>query len=320
MDRILIVTIKELSAAHRSMINEAAKRHGFAAHFFDSPDEALPHLRDAEVIFGQSVKLSRNAPKLKWLCTPSAGVEHFAVPGAFLSPDAVLTNSSGAYGVTIAEHIVMVTLETLRAQPEYSGIVASRQWRRELPVRSIKGSRVTLLGTGDIGCEAAKRLRAFEPASLVGFNSSGRNPFGLFDRIVTGDGLDTELSNTDILIISLPNTEKTHHLLGKKRLALLPDGALIVNVGRGAVIDEAALEAELRSKRLYASLDVFTTEPLPADSPLWDCPNLTITPHISGNMTLGYTKDRIVSLFLEDFENYCAGMPLKRRVDLSRGY
>lgn len=320
MDRILVVTIKELSALHRSEISDAAKRHGFAARFYDSPDEALPHLNDAEVIFGQSVKLSQNAPMLKWLCTPSAGVEHFAVPGAFMNPDAVLTNSSGAYGVTIAEHIIMVTLEMLRAQPEYSGIVARRQWKRDLPVRSIKGSRVTLLGTGDIGCEAAKRLRAFEPASLAGFNSSGRNPLSLFDRIVTGGGLDTELKSTDILIVSLPNTEKTYHLLDKARLALLPDGALIVNVGRGAVIDETALKAELRTRRLYAALDVFTTEPLPPDSPLWDCPNLTVTPHISGNMTLGYTKDRIVSLFLEDFENYCAGMPLKRKVDLSKGY
>ena len=237
-----------------------------------------------------------------------------------MNPDAVLTNSSGAYGVTIAEHIIMVTLEMLRAQPEYSGIVARRQWKRDLPVRSIKGSRVTRLGTGDIGCEAAKRLRAFEPASLAGFNSSGRNPLSLFDRIVTGGGLDTELKSTDILIVSLPNTEKTYHLLDKARLALLPDGALIVNVGRGAVIDETALKAELRTRRLYAALDVFTTEPLPPDSPLWDCPNLTVTPHISGNMTLGYTKDRIVSLFLEDFENYCAGMPLKRKVDLSKGY
>ena len=320
MDRILVVTIKELSAAHRSGIAEAAKRHGFTARFYDSPDEALSHLADAEIIFGQSVRLAQNAPGLKWLCTPSAGVEHFAVPGAFLNPEAVLTNSSGAYGVTIAEHVVMVTLETLRKQPEYSIIVSERQWRRDLPVRSIKGSRVTMLGTGDIGCEVAKRFRAFEPASLVGFNTLGRNPFGLFDRIVTGDGLDPALSETDILIASLPNTEKTYHLLGKDRLALLPDGALIVNVGRGAVIDEAALEAQLRSRRLYAALDVFETEPLPPDSPLWDCPNLTITPHISGNMTLGYTKDRIVSLFLEDFENYCAGKPLKRKVDLSRGY
>ena len=320
MERILVVTLKELSAAHKNRIEYVASRNGFTARFLDSPEEALPYLADAEVIFGQSAKLAQNAPRLRWLCTPSAGVEHFTAPGVFLNPYAVLSNSSGAYGVTIAEHTVMVTLEALRKQPEYAGIIARRQWRRDLPVRSIKDSRVTLLGTGDIGQETAKRLRAFGPASMVGFNSSGKNPDGLFDRVVTVDSLNRTLSVTDILIISLPLTEKTYRLLDKSRLSLLPDGALIVNVGRGAVTDEAALVAELRNRRLFAALDVFEREPLPPDSPLWECPNLILTPHISGNMTLEYTKDRIVSLFLEDFENYCAGKPLKRRVDLKKGY
>ena len=167
---------------------------------------------------------------------------------------------------------------------------------------------------------AAVRLRAFGPERLAGVNRRGANPGGLFDTVVTQERLDEILPETDILIISLPGTAGTAHMLDGKRLALLPDGALVVNVGRGSVIDTRALEKELRDGRLRAALDVFETEPLPPGDTLWDCPNLLITPHTAGNMTLPYTVERIVSLFLEDFENYCAGRTLRRLVDRKVGY
>ncbi|MBR5010182.1 MAG: NAD(P)-binding domain-containing protein, partial [Clostridia bacterium] len=189
-----------------------------------------------------------------------------------------------------------------------------------LPVRSVKDSRIAFLGTGDIGREAARRFSAFDPASMVGINRSGSDRSGLFDRVINVNELDAALENAEILVISLPKTQETVRLLDKRRLSLLPDGALIVNVGRGAVIDETALAMELRAGRLLAALDVFEQEPLPDGSPLWDCPNLLITPHISGNMTLEYTKNRLVAMFLEDFENYCTGRPLKHMVDLKKGY
>ncbi len=320
MQRQLIVVNAALNREHHALIRAAAEKNGFEALFFENDPQALPFLGGAEIVFGQSAALAKNAPRLRWLCTPSAGVDQFTVPGAFASPDAVLTNSSGAYGVTIAEHILMAALEMLRRQPEYSAIVSRREWKRDLPVRSIKGSRVTLLGTGDIGREAAVRLRAFGPARLVGVNRSGNNPLSLFDRAIPQEELDTALPETDILVISLPGTRETRHMLDARRLRLLPDQALVINVGRGAVIDQKALETELRSGRLRAALDVFECEPLPADDPMWDCPNLLIFPHVAGNMTLPYTKDRIVDLFLEDFENYCAGRPLARLVDLKKGY
>ena len=320
MPRKLVTVNPALDDQHRKLIRAAAEKNGFEALFFREEAQALPHLADAEVVFGQSASLAKNSPQLRWLCTPSAGVDQFLAPGVFASPDAVLTNSSGAYGVTIAEHIVMLALEILRRQMDYSDIVRRREWVRDLPVRSIKGSRVTLLGTGDIGQETAIRLRAFGPGWLSGVNRGGSNPQGLFDRVIRQSQLDTVLPETDILIISLPGTQETRHMLDARRLALLPDHALVINVGRGSVIDQKALEAELRAQRLYAALDVFEQEPMPIDDPLWDCPNLLITPHVAGNMTLPYTKDRIVALFLEDFENYCEGRPLIRRVDLKKGY
>ena len=320
MSRKLVAAVPALREDHRARIAAAAEARGFEALFFESDAQALPALTDAEIVLGQSRVFAEKSPRLRWLCSPSAGVDQFVGEGVFASPDAVLTNSSGAYGVTIAEHVIMLILESLRRQPEYNEIVRRREWTRDLPIRSIKNSRFTLLGTGDIGRETALRLRAFGPKTLVGVNRGGAVPPGLFDRMVRQDALDSVLPETDILIVSLPGTAEARHMLDARRLALLPDRALIVNVGRGSVIDTPALEAELRSGRLSAALDVFETEPLPADDPLWDCPNLLMAPHIAGNMTLPYTLDRIVGLFLEDFENYCAGRPLARRVDLKRGY
>lgn len=317
MDRNLIVVNPALEERHRAAILSAARAHGFAVRFFKDPEEAMPFLSEAEIIFGQSDALAKNAPRVRWLCTPSAGVDQFAG----LLSNALLTNSSGAYGTTIAEHIVMVALELMRRQQEYSAIVARRDWVRTLPVRSIRASRVTLLGTGDIGQEAAIRLRAFSPASLTGINRRGRNPGGLFDRVLTQDRLEEALPQTDLLIASLPGTRETAGILSAARLAMLPRDAFFINVGRGGSVDQAGLERLLRAGHLAgAALDVFETEPLPKDSTLWECPRLLITPHTAGNMTLAYTVDQIVSLFLEDLDNYCAGRPLKRLVDRGLGY
>ena len=322
MARKLVVTVDScvLTDAHRAAISAAAAANGFSAEFYDNDAAGLAAASDAEVLFGSSAMLAAAASHLKWMCTPSAGVGHLTAPGTFASHEAVLSNSSGAYGVTIAEHILLVILTMLRRQPAYNEIVSRRAWTRDLAVRSIKNSRVTLLGTGDIGRTAAARLRAFEPACLIGMNRSGHPAGDNFDRIITEKNLDSVLKETDILIMALPGTAQTAHILSKDRLAALPDSALIVNVGRGSAIDRTALEQELRAGRLMAALDVFEQEPLPEDDSLWTCPGLLITPHVAGNMTLAYTADRIVQLFLEDFENYCAGRPILRQVDRQLGY
>ena len=321
MSKKMVVVLPNLIDAHRKEILSAAMAHGYDVCFFDSAASALPALADAEIVFGQSEQLARHAPQLRWLCTPSAGVNQFAAPGAFPAQNALLSNSSGAYGVTIAEHIIMVTLEMMRRRAQYNDIVSQRDWVRDLPIHSIKNSRITLLGTGDIGQETALRLRAFGPRRIWGVNRSGRNPGSMFDEVFPAEQLDDLLPSTDLMILSLPGTPETDGIMNDKRLSLLPRDAYLVNVGRGNALDERALEALLRSGHLSgAALDVFGQEPLPKNSSLWACPRLMITPHIAGNMTLPYTVERIVSLFLEDFENYCAGRPLLRLVDREAGY
>ena len=319
--RKLLVYVYHLTDAHHAAISCAAEAHGFDAVFRDSREGALREAPDAEIIFSHEPSLPGVAPDLKWMCCAYAGVEPFLPDAAYANPAALLTNSSGAYGVTIAEHIVMVALTLMRRQSEYNRIVAARGWARDLSIRSIHGSRVTMLGAGDIGREAAIRLRAFGPGRIVAVNRSGRNAGEMFDRTLPGSALDDVLPRTDLLVMSLPHTPETRGIMDARRLALLPGDAFLVNVGRGSAIDEAALvDAMSRGHLAGASLDVFAEEPLPRDNPLWDCPRLFITPHVAGNMTLGYTVDRIVEMFLEDFGNYCEGRPMKRLVDRDRGY
>ena len=318
--RSLIIVLPDLPESHRIRILEAAESRGFECRFLEHVSQSLPFLEEAEVILGSNPYLSGNAPNLRWICTPFAGTDALLAEGAFAAPSALLTNSSGAYGVTISEHVIMLILEILRRQPEYRAHIEKREWVRRLPVRSIYGSRVTLLGTGDIGQQTLRCLRGFSPQQIIGVNRGGRNPGNLFDRVLPAGRLEEILPETDLFIISLPGTPDAYRMISGEQLKLLPDNAVIINVGRGSVIDQAALEAELRGGRLFAGLDVFETEPIPPDSTLWNCSRLIITPHVAGDTTLPHTLNRIVDLFLEDFENYCAGRPLARLVDRSVGY
>ena len=321
MARRILVHIAALTAAQRERLTAAAAARGFETCFRDDRASALEAAGDAEILFTADAGLLDAAPKARWLCVPSAGAENYLKPVLEDRGGVRLSCSSGAYGVTIAEHIVMVTLTMFRRMGEYQAVVANRGWRRDLPIHSIRGARVTLLGTGDIGREAAIRLRAFGPASITGVNRRGRAPEGLFDAVYPIARLDEVLPRTDLLIMSLPHTPDTVGLMDAKRLGLLPRGAYLVNVGRGSVLDQTALVECLKAGALGgAALDVFVTEPPRPDDPVWDCPGLLFTPHVAGNMTLPYTVDRIVDLFIEDFERYCDGQPLIRDVALREGY
>ena len=177
------------------------------------------------------------------------------------------------------------------------------------------------MGTGDIGKEAAIRLKAFGPKSMTGVNRRGQNPDNLFDKIVTLSEIESVLPETDLLVLSLPSTPETKGLLTEERLHMLPKDAYIVNVGRGNVLDEKALEKILRAGELGgAALDVFEQEPLPADNGLWDCPRLVLTTHVAGNWTLPYTVNRIVDMFVDDIANFFENRPLNNLVDLTAGY
>ena len=258
---------------------------------------------------------------LKWFCGSFAGVDAYLDESLYPSPEVMLSNSSGAYGVTIAEHIVMVTLMLLRHAPVYCAEQAAGHWGEVMPMRSIIGSTITVVGTGDIGTEFARRAKALGAKSIRGVRRTKKAADPAFDEIHTNDELDGLLPDTDILVLALPATGETKGILSAERIALLPASAYVVNVGRGSAIDQAALIDALNGGRLSgAALDVFAQEPIPAGGPAWTAKNLLITPHISGQMSLGYTRDRNVELFCEDLERYGRGEKPLRLVDRKIGY
>lgn len=313
-----------LTEAHKRKIQETAEAAGFTPCFFtpDQFEEAKACLQDCEVLYAHSVDLLRAAPaSLRWYCCSYAGVDPYCKdPALFANPDCMLTNSS-CYGVTIAEHVVMVLLMLLRRMPEYEEVIRNRSWSNQLPIRSIRDNEFTLLGMGNIGFNVAQRLRGMGASRIVGLSRSGKAREDVYDETFPISALDEVLPRTRNLIMALPGTAETIHILNKERLALLPEGAYLINVGRGTAIDQDALIEALNSGHLGgAALDVMDPEPLPEDHPLWSAKNLVLTPHVSGNMTLGYTCDRNVEMFCEDLENYAAGRPLNSLVDRSRGY
>ena len=321
--RTICVYQEFLTEAHKRRIRETAEPLGFTPRFFtlDQFEEAKACLQDCEILYAHSVDLLREAPaSLKWYCCSYAGVDPYCKdPSLFPSPDCLLTNSNG-YGVTIAEHVIMVLLMLLRRMPEYEEVVRNRSWSNQLPIRSIRDNAFTILGTGNIGVNVAQRLRGMGAAEITGLSRSGR-PQEAFDRVLPIARLEEALPAARNLILALPGTADTVHILDRRRIGLLPEGAYVVNVGRGSAIEQEPLVEALNAGRLGgAALDVMEPEPLPQDHPLWTARNLILTPHVSGNMTLGYTCDVNVEMFCTDLRNYAAGRPLAQLVDRSRGY
>lgn len=324
MSRDICIFQEFLTPAHKAQIDAAAAAAGFVPHYFtlEQREEAQECLQHCEVLYAHDVPMLRAAPEtLKWYCCSFAGVDPYCKEdGIFKNPDCLLTNSN-VYGVTIAEHVVMVTLMLLRRMPEYEEVVRNRGWSNQLPIRSIRDNEFTILGTGNIGNHVAQRMRGMGAAKIIGLSRSGTAAEGIYDEVYPIAQLDEVLKKTKILVMALPGTAETIGILSRERIAMLSEDAYVINVGRGTAIDQAALKEALDTGKLAgAALDVMDPEPLPKEHPLWDTKNLIITPHVSGNMTLGYTRNENVRLFCEDLANYAAGRPLQGLVDRKKGY
>ena len=310
-------------SGHRKQIETAAHTHGCTAAFFPDAAAAIPHLANTHILFAptdaRSPELVKHAPGLKWFASYYAGVDPLMAPGA-LPGGVLLTNGSGAYGITIAEHMIMVSLMLMRRMPEYEHFVKNKEFRSDLMIGSLYGAKAVICGTGDIGSQFAKRLRAFCPSKITGLNRTGKAAEG-FDEVLPMSRLDEVLPDADLLALTLPGTPHTNNLISADRIASMKKNAFLINVGRGNCIDQEALIRALNNGTLAgAALDVFRTEPIPQEDPAWNTPNLLVTPHCSGKMTMQYTRDTLVHSFCDNLARFCAGKPLHNVVDPALGY
>ncbi len=318
--KILVIN-NLLEQKHIERISQATKQLGAEVFFYNSEKEIPDSNFDADIIYGFAPSIVKSSKSLKWLCVPWAGVDSIMVPDYFANEDCLLTNSAGAYGVSIAEHMIAVSLVMMRRLNEFFEETHEGKWLSPRAQKSLMGCKITVLGTGDIGTTFAKRARAFEPAQIIGVCRSGKSSEAVYDKVLPVSELDSVLPETELLAMSLPATAETKGILSRERLEKMPQGAYVVNVGRGSAIDEEALADNLEKGHLAgAALDVFQKEPLPADSRLWKSKNLLITPHVAGNLTLPYTKDRNVEMFLEDLKNFTEGKALHYLVNKKLGY
>ena len=318
--KILVIN-NQLEEKHLAYIKTTADSLGATVHFYTSDADIPQSDYDADIIYGFAPSIVKTSKTLKWLCVPWAGVDSLMVPDYFANEECLLTNSAGAYGVSIAEHMIATSLVMMRRLNEFMEETRNGQWLKPRAQKSLKDCRITVLGTGDIGTTFAKRAAAFEPALIVGVCRSGKSSEAVYNKVLPVSELDSILPQTDLLAMSLPSTPETKGILSRERMSLLPEGAYIVNVGRGSAIDEDALADNLESGHIAgAALDVFQTEPLPSSSRLWKTKNLLITPHVAGNMTLAHTRNKNVQMFIEDLHNFAEGKPLHYLVDRKLGY
>ena len=293
----------------------------------DPSAAALAAVRDAEayVGFGLSRTLFAAAPSLRWVHSAAAGVGSL-LSAEVVASDVIVTNSAGVHAVPMAETVLAGVLALLRGLDLAGAAQREGRWDKgsfvsvETPVREASDCRVLVVGAGGIGGEVARRFAAFG-ASCVGVRrrvALGAPPG--FARVVGPEALDAELPSADVLVLAAPGTHATRGLLDARRLDLLPVGAIVVNVARGALLDEGALAARVRDGRVRgAVLDVFADEPLPAASPLWSLPSVIVTPHVSGVSPHRFWA-RAVPLVLDNWARYRAGEPLRNVVDKGAGY
>jgi phosphoglycerate dehydrogenase-like enzyme len=276
-------------------------------------------LDEAEVLFDfgplELAPTLASRPRLRWIQATSAGVGQLARRVGLTSSDVAITTASGVHARPLAEFallaMLMVGKDVLRLGREQR----EHRWER-FAGEEVAGKTVCVVGLGKIGREVARLARALDARTIGTVRELGdRRPEDLdVERVVTTEELDELLPETDVLVLAVPHTPLTHRLIDARRLALLEPGALVVNVARGDIVDEAALIDSLRSGHVRAAvLDVFEREPLPADSPLWDLPNVFVSPHSAS--TVAAENGRIVDLFRENIRRYLDGRPLVNLLD-----
>lgn len=312
-DRAYEVTAEAVLGSLRSLCTPAELTCRF-------PDERdLPAWRRADILIAgrlDTALIASEAKELKLIQCTSAGVEAYA-PFDWLRPTVTLTNASGVHAAKVGEFGLMACLMLHEGVPEIAANQRFHTWKRRL--RGVAADRrVLIYGVGALGGAVAERLRA------AGFRVRGIRRSGelhpAVERMTTPDHFHDELPLTDILILACPLTPQTLGLVGARELAALPQGAGLLNIARAGVLDHVALASSLEGGHVSgAILDVFEKEPLPADAPLWDVPNLMVFPHVSADAPDGYV-DRCLAILADNLARAKSGQPLRNIVDPKLGY
>lgn len=254
--------------------------------------------------------------KLKWIQLSSIGIDQLP-KDVVLKNNIIITNNKGGYKIPIGEWIVMDILNLLKRSMYFYKKQKEKQWKMDAKVLELYGKKVTFVGTGTIAVEAAKRLQGFG-VNVLGVNTNGRE-IEYFDKCYPMKDIDKVLAESDIVIITLPYTKETHHLINEDKFSSMKNNVFFINIARGAIVDEKALINSLESGKVAgAALDVLEEEPLPESSPLWNMDNVIITPHNSWISEL--RNERRFNLIYENMKRYVKNEELINVADINKGY
>ena len=289
---------------------------------YDQLDAEIP---DTEILIGWSLhpEQVKAAKKLRWIYSPAAAVHTLIFP-ELVQSDIIITNARDVHGPVVAEHVIALILALAKKIPDAVRFQQKHEWGQqrmwdELPrVREVAGATVGLIGLGSIGRAVAKSAKALGMRVVAVREHPGKGREGA-DAVFGPAQLDEVFRQADYVVLAAPITVGTSAIANAERLALMKPGACLINVGRGPLVDEAALASALRASKIGgAALDVFPKEPLAPESPLWDLPNLLITPHTAA--LTDKVWERHYKLFSENLRRYLAGQPLLAVVDKHKGY
>jgi phosphoglycerate dehydrogenase-like enzyme len=282
-------------------------------------------LNGADVLIGWSLSPEqlRAATSLRWVYSITAAVDQFLYP-ELISSDIALTNAGSVHGPVVAEHAIAMLLALAKRLPTAVHYQERRKWAmdaiwNEQPrPREVRGATLVVVGLGSIGADVAEMAAALK-MKVTGVRAHpGRGAAGAHE-VVGFDALDSAIAQADFVVLAAPLTPRTRHLIDARRLNLFKAGAFLINVSRGALVEEAALVKALREHKLAgAALDVFEEEPLSRWSPLWKMPQVLITPHTA--FLTEKVWQRHYEVFAANLKRYLAGQPLEGMVDLKRGY
>jgi phosphoglycerate dehydrogenase-like enzyme len=291
---------------------------GIEARWVADPASVMAAMPDAEIAWLDLADVDRNAavrqaPGLRWLFTYSAGLDGFDLE-LLAGRGVTLTNGPGMTSAAVAEYALLGMLTAAKRYDEVIRLRDRRQWTETAPGRlELEGARALIVGLGAVGRAIAVRLAAFGVA-VTGVTRSGR------DGALRPDQWRARLGEFDWVVLATPVTRETRALMGAPEFAAMKPGAWLVNVGRGALVDQDALVTALRERTIAgAYLDVVSPEPLPPDDPLWREPNCLLSMHLSGRSQTSLLP-RAVDLFLANLEAYERGTPMRNVVDLAAGY
>ena len=301
-------------------------KFGEKCEFVFEENETRDSITTAEVVIGEPEESElQKAENLRWVQLTWAGADKYTKMKTF--PTGVtLTNASGAFGKIISEYVIGNIIALYRGLPVYWKNKQERLWEQNKSSDTIYGKDILILGTGDIGRNLAHRMKAFE-THVTGIKRTAVSEHSQhlkdFDQVYDLTALDEQLPQADIVIGCLPGTPETKGLLNYDRLHSMKKEAVLVNVGRGSLIPTEDLIRALQESHLKgAVLDVFETEPLPSNSPLWEMDQVILTPHIAGPSFGGNieVQDMIWNICMENLERYVSGKELKNIVRLNEGY